>query len=102
MKVKTYDNRTLNFDIYDHIPTVNNVLDYRPGCARQTVTSVKKINDEINELKAQNDEFIFLHVWCECEILVQDFDENEDLFCYYEPDGETDYLIAVENKEIPF
>lgn len=42
MKVKTYDNRYLNVDLYDHIPTVNDVLDYRPGCARQTVTNVKK------------------------------------------------------------
>ena len=93
MKVKTYDNRYLNVDLYDHIPTVNDVLDYRPGCARQTVTNVKKINEEINDPKAYNEEFIFLHIWCECEIIQPDFDD--EIYYYYEPDGETDYIIAV-------
>lgn len=94
MRVKTHDNRNLNVDIYDHIPTVCDVLDYRPGCARQTVTSVKKINEMINDPKAYNEEYIFIHVWCECEIIIPD-SEDDELYYYYEPDGETDYIIAV-------
>lgn len=100
MRVKTYENRDLNVNIYDHIPTVGDVLDYRPGCARQTVTSVKKINEMISDPKAYNEEYIFLHIWCECELIEEDF-EDEELFYYYEPDSETDYIIAVKAPTTP-